>query len=342
VGVSYASCASEIASAFTRNEGVPGSSPGVGSSRKPRPRRVFFCSWVALGVLIRGGGQRFGQLAGGADSAQRPRAEPQQRPHERSDEAPITDRPTSRGSRAHSDPYVLALAVSLTGSMDRRTVAVEDAERPGAFDVWGAQGGFPQGGDRSLAGFGAHVRAVLSVHAHETLTIVGGGGGGGGGQGDHNTGNGGVGGFNGGAGGGNSSQATDGGDGGGGASDIRTGAGDSSGLPTRLLVAGGGGGATGSTGCGQGGAGGPVGQDGKDGCPTPPPSATGRGGGGGTLSAGGTGGASMRGAAGANGALGIGGAGHSDTFGGQFSSGGGGGGGGGYFGGGGGGPAFSR
>jgi hypothetical protein len=41
VGASYASCTSEIASAFSRNEGVPGSIPGVG----------FLAFWRIPGIL---------------------------------------------------------------------------------------------------------------------------------------------------------------------------------------------------------------------------------------------------------------------------------------------------
>jgi hypothetical protein len=201
------------------------------------------------------------------------------------------------------------------------------------FDVYGAGGG--TGGAVNIGtgecftgagpgGLGAHVRATMSLHAGEVLTIVvggqggdatpvnplgcapGGGGSNGGGAGAPGIGNGG---------------------GGGGASDVRTGPGDPSGLSTRLLVAGAGGGDTptflGTTAAGNGGL---IGSDGQS---SP------QGGGGGTATAGGAGGAPN----GGGGALGLGGDGGSgfatEPYGGGGGGaglyGGGGGGGGGYY-----------
>jgi hypothetical protein len=50
VGASYASCTSEIASALSRNEAAPGSSPGVGL--------LSICREFAAAVLPLGGPRR--------------------------------------------------------------------------------------------------------------------------------------------------------------------------------------------------------------------------------------------------------------------------------------------
>jgi hypothetical protein len=208
------------------------------------------------------------------------------------------------------------------------------------FDVSGAQAAGVLPPSIGPGGLGAHVRAILAVHAGETLTVLVGGEGG---PGDP-TGPGGAGGFNGGGSGGNSPGASrvgsiPGGAGGGGASDIRTGAADATGLPTRLLVAAGGGGSnSGLASCSQGGAGGAVGQAGQSGCFANAVPAG--GGGGGTASAGGLGGEPGE-PGGAGGTLGSGGAGGSNTIDSPTESGiGASGGGGGYYGGGGGGAGY--
>ncbi len=222
------------------------------------------------------------------------------------------------------------------------------------FDLYGAGGG--NGAIENVGtgqcsadqgvGLGAHVRAVMSVHEGEALTILVGGHGGNATSAIPLGCTPGAGGFNGG-GAGAAGIGTSGG--GGGASDVRTGPADSSGLSTRLLVAGGGAGST--PGCcsyggpfttPEGGNGGLVGDDGT-------PSYFGGGGGqagaggsagqpngsAGVLGAGGPGGngTAMEGYAGSGGGGGLygggggGGAGFYSGHGGQGAPGGGGGGG---------------
>ncbi len=218
---------------------------------------------------------------------------------------------------------------------------VPDGVTRASFDVYGAAGGAAAYVKppstivvTGTGGLGAHVQAILSVTPGQTLAIlVGGRGGDGGSQGA-------AGGFNGGA--GDTGGIAGVGGGGGGASDVRTGAGDTSGLSSRLLVAGGGGGASTLTGTdARGGDGGLVGADGQPGSDGQLGGS--QGGGGGGASAGGAGGAGVAGfpgtTSGASGALGVGGqgapapAGNGDT---TFGAGGGGGAGGLYGGGGGG------
>jgi hypothetical protein len=223
-----------------------------------------------------------------------------------------------------------------------------------AFDLAGAQGGRAScdqiPGVTVSGGLGAEAAATLAVQPGQTLTVVVGGAGSPEGAGS-------TGATGGGAPGGAGGQSSGGGGGGGGASDVRSGAGDQSGLATRLLVAGGGGGAGevancwGADGGSAGGAGGPDAVQGQDGsADTTGFTTPARGGGGGTASSGGAGGKLGSssygpyhdGASGTDGGLGAGGAGGSNT---NLDSVpeyglGGGGGAGGYYGGGGGGSGF--
>ena len=145
------------------------------------------------------------------------------------------------------------------------TWTVPAGVRFATFDLVGAEGG---GGE---PGQGAHVRATIHVEPGQTLTLVVGGEGG-----DPVGQTAGAGGVGGGAAGGTGGDPFAlppeygippfpggvGAGGGGGASDVRTGAGDGTGLATRLVVAGGGGGAAGVAG-GDGGLEGLPGDDGS-------------------------------------------------------------------------------